>query len=258
MEILVSGSLAYDRIMDFPGRFADHILPERIHMLNVSFTVNGLSENFGGTAGNIAYSLWLQGEKARIIAAIGQDYHRYFEWLAQLGLDTGGIRRAEGELTAGAYITTDADNNQITGFNPGAMKQQAGFDFSGIDPQDAIAIISPGNLADMQEFSARYHRQGIRAIFDPGQSLPLWGAEDLARCIRQSWARIFDNANLMQFNIRNLNVVVQGEFGCVTCVEGITSVVQGRAANFSTYATNIFARHPDGWRLIAHHASPGG
>ena len=76
--------------------------------------------------------------------------------------------------------------------------------------------------------------------------------------IRQSWARIFDNANLMQFNIRNLNVVVQGEFGCVTCVEGITSVVQGRAANFSTYATNIFARHPDGWRLIAHHASPGG
>ena len=190
MEILVSGSLAYDRIMDFPGRFADHILPERIHMLNVSFTVNGLSENFGGTAGNIAYSLWLQGEKARIIAAIGQDYHRYFEWLAQLGLDTGGIRRAEGELTAGAYITTDADNNQITGFNPGAMKQQAGFDFSGIDPQNAIAIISPGNLADMQEFSAWYHRRGLRAIFDPGQSLPLWGAEDLARCIRQSWALV--------------------------------------------------------------------
>ena len=186
MEILVSGSLAYDRIMDFPGRFADHILPDQLHMLNVSFTVNGLTENFGGTAGNIAYSLWLQGEKPRIIAAIGQDYHRYFEWLAHLGLDTGGIRLAEGELTAGAYITTDAGNNQITGFNPGAMKQQAQFDFSGIDPQNAIAIISPGNVDDMREYSALYHQRGIRAIFDPGQSLPLWGAEDLARCLRQS------------------------------------------------------------------------
>ena len=76
--------------------------------------------------------------------------------------------------------------------------------------------------------------------------------------IRESWARIFDNANLMQFSVRYLNVVVQGEFGCVTCVEGITSVVQGRAANFSTYATNFFARHADGWRMIGHHASPGG
>ena len=76
--------------------------------------------------------------------------------------------------------------------------------------------------------------------------------------IRESWERIFDNANLMQFSVRYLNVVVQGDFGCVTCVEGVTSVVQGRAANFSTFATNIFARHPGGWKMIAHHASPGG
>ena len=76
--------------------------------------------------------------------------------------------------------------------------------------------------------------------------------------IRESWERIFDNANLMQFSVRYLNVVVQGDFGCVTCVEGVTSVVQGRAANFSTFATNIFARHPEGWKMIAHHASPGG
>ena len=76
--------------------------------------------------------------------------------------------------------------------------------------------------------------------------------------IRESWERIFDNANLMQFSVRYLNIVVQGDFGCVTCVEGVTSVVQGRAANFSTFATNIFARHADGWKMIAHHASPGG
>ena len=146
MEILVSGSLAYDRIMDFPGRFSEHILPEQIHMINVSFTVNSLTENFGGTAGNIAYALSLLGEKPRIVATIGQDYHRYFEWLASHDLGAENIRVVTDELTAGAYITTDLDNNQITGFNPGAMKQQAGFDYDGIAPKNTVAIVAPGNL----------------------------------------------------------------------------------------------------------------
>src|SRR5574340_254908 len=107
MNIIVSGSLAYDRIMDFPGRFSEHILPEKIHSLNVCFTVNGMKENFGGTAGNIAYALTLMGEKPLIAATIGYDYHRYFEWLSQNGIRTEGIRIIEDELTAGAYITTD-------------------------------------------------------------------------------------------------------------------------------------------------------
>ena len=186
MEILVSGSLAYDRIMDFPGRFSDHILAEQIHQINVSFTVNGLTENFGGTAGNIAYSLALLGENPRIVATIGQDYHRYFEWLEEHGLGAGNIRIVEDELTAGAYITTDEDNNQITGFNPGAMKQQAGFDFDGVNPGNTIAIVAPGNLQDMAELTARHQALGIFTIFDPGQSLPIWEGEGLARAIGQS------------------------------------------------------------------------
>ena len=186
MEIVVSGSLAYDRIMDFPGRFSDHILAEQIHQINVSFTVNGLTENFGGTAGNIAYSLALLGENPRIVATIGQDYHRYFEWLEEHGLGAGNIRIVEDELTAGAYITTDEDNNQITGFNPGAMKQQAGFDFDGVDPGNTIAIVAPGNLQDMAELTARHQALGIFTIFDPGQSLPIWEGDGLARAIGQS------------------------------------------------------------------------
>ena len=106
MDILVSGSLAYDRIMDFQGRFSDHIMPDKIHMINVSFTVNGMSENFGGTAGNIAYALSLLGEQPRIVAAIGYDYHRYFQWFEEHGLSTENILMVAEEATASAYITT--------------------------------------------------------------------------------------------------------------------------------------------------------
>ena len=186
MDILVSGSMAYDRIMDFPGRFSDHILPDQIHMINVSFTVNSLTENFGGTAGNIAYSLSLLGEKPRIVATMGSDYHRYFDWLAGRGVGTGDIRIVAEELTAGAYITTDTGNNQITGFNPGAMKHQAGFGFDGVDPANAIAIVGPGNIQDMAEFAAKHQEMGLYSIFDPGQSLPIWEPGNLARAIRQS------------------------------------------------------------------------
>ena len=186
MDILVSGSMAYDRIMDFTGKFSDHILPDKLDNINVSFTVNSLTENFGGTAGNIAYALSLLGEKPRILATIGQDYHRYFEWLEQIGVSTKDIRIVEDELTAGAYITSDSQNNQITGFNPGAMKQQSGFDFDTVDPNDALAIVAPGNLGDMAEYTAEHEKRGIFSIFDPGQSLPAWEPAALARCISQS------------------------------------------------------------------------
>ena len=186
MDILVSGSMAYDRIMNFNGRFSDHILPDQLDNINVSFAVDSLAEHFGGTAGNIAYSLFLLGEKPRIVASIGSDYHRYFEWLGTCGIATGDIRVVDEELTAGAYITTDLNANQFTGFNPGAMKHQAGFSYSGIDTADAIAIVGPGNLADMMEFTAKHQELGIFSIFDPGQSLPIWESQALSRCISQS------------------------------------------------------------------------
>ena len=184
MEILVSGSMAYDRIMDFPGRFADHIVPEKIHNINLSFTVNGLAEKFGGTAGNIAYALALLGERPHILAAMGHDYHRYFQWLEQCGLATGDIRIVPEELTASAYITTDLAGNQITGFNPGAMKHPSLADFSGLDPADCISLIGAGNLEDMADYARSYQQMGVFPIFDPGQSLPAWQGEDLASAIQ--------------------------------------------------------------------------
>lgn len=179
MQIFVSGSLAYDRIMDFPGRFADHILPEKIHILNVCFMVNGLTERFGGTAGNIAYNLALLGEKPVILATGGRDFGLYQEWLSELGLPLTGIRLIPEEFTAGAYITTDLADNQITGFNPGAMKHESEHAFDGVSPTDSLAIIAPGNLGDMLAYSRRYKEMGLPYIFDPGQSIPAWGAAEL-------------------------------------------------------------------------------
>jgi adenosine kinase len=183
MNIIVSGSLAYDRIMDFPGYFSDHILPEKIHVLNVCFQVNGMKEKFGGTAGNIAYALTLMGERPGISATIGRDYHRYFEWMSRNGISTENIRIVEDEFTASAYITTDKADNQITGFHPGAMKYSSSLDFSKLKPKDTLVIVSPGNLEDMVNYPRICKAREIDYIFDPGQSLPMLDAKDLVQAI---------------------------------------------------------------------------
>jgi adenosine kinase len=183
MDIIVSGSLAYDRIMDFPGNFSDHILPEKIHTLNVCFQVDGMKEKFGGTAGNIAYALTLMGERPKISATIGRDYHQYFEWLTKNGISHEAIKIIDGEFTASAYITTDKADNQITGFNPGAMKYSSSLDFDRLDPKETLMIISPGNLEDMVNYPRICKARGIDYIFDPGQSLPMLDARDLVQAI---------------------------------------------------------------------------
>jgi adenosine kinase len=233
MHIFVSGSLAYDRIMDFPGRFADHILPEKIHILNVCFMVNGLTERFGGTAGNIAYNLALLGEKPVILATGGRDFGLYQEWLLDLELPLAGIRLIEGEFTAGAYITTDLADNQITGFNPGAMKHQSEYPFDGVNPQESLAIIAPGNLPDMLEYSRRYKEIGLPYIFDPGQSIPAWGPAELQEMAIGALALIVNDyeqelfcqkTGLSEGDLKNLVqalIVTKGEEGSeLICPEG--------------------------------------
>jgi adenosine kinase len=196
MKILISGSLAYDRIMDFPGRFSDHILPEKIHVLNVAFTVNGLTEKFGGTAGNIAYSLALLGEKPIILSTIGRDYHNYYEWLEEHNIICEGIRIVDDELTACAYITTDQSDNQITGFNPGAMKYRMTFDLEKLDPDDTIAIVAPGNFDDMVGLCQEYKSRGVRYIFDPGQQLTSFDKESILNCIDGAYILITNDYEL--------------------------------------------------------------
>jgi adenosine kinase len=183
MRILVSGSLAYDRIMTFPGKFSDHLLPDKLHILNVCFVVNGLTEKFGGTAGNIAYTLSLLGERPTVIASAGKDFEPYAARMAKLGLSLEAVRLVPEEFTAGAYITTDMTDNQITGFNPGAMNHQSGYAVDGFDPKDTLAIVAPGCLADMKHYCAKYKELGIPFFFDPGQNITAFPGEDLAEML---------------------------------------------------------------------------
>ncbi|MGB3223443.1 MAG: carbohydrate kinase family protein [Desulforhopalus sp.] len=182
-NIFISGSLAYDRIMNFPESFSDHILPDKIHSLNVCFQVDGVTENYGGTAGNIAYALKLMGKNATITATIGSDHHKYFEWLDKHSISKEGITVISDELTAGAYITTDKSNNQITGFNPGAMKYSSNLDFNSLNAEDTLLLVSPGNLSDMINYPKLCKEKGIGYIFDPGQALPVLQAQDLREVI---------------------------------------------------------------------------
>lgn len=193
MKIIVSGSMAYDRIMTFPEYFADHILPDKIHVLNVCFQVEGVTEHFGGTAGNIAYALKLMGDSAEITATIGHDNRRYYKWLEKNSIATEGIKVIEQEFTAGAYITTDKGDNQITGFNPGAMKFSSDLDFDSLDPEETILIASPGNLEDMINYPRLCKQKGIRYIVDPGQALPVLNADDLVEVITDCYVLIVND-----------------------------------------------------------------
>jgi adenosine kinase len=196
MNIYISGSMAYDRIMDFPGKFSDYILPDKIHVLNVCFNVNGMSEKFGGTAGNIAYTLSLLEEKPCILATIGKDHQQYFAWLQKNNIPLDGIRIIQEEFTAGAYITTDMADNQITGFNPGAMKYPSGYQFPEREAEQSILMIAPGNLEDMVEYASQSRLKGIRYICDPGQSLTKWDGDGLRKWLKGSMMLISNDYEL--------------------------------------------------------------
>ena len=148
-NIYIFGSLAYDYIMDFPGYFKDHILPDKIHVLSISFLVNNIKKNFGGTAGNIAYSLALMNEKPFIISQAGNDFVDYSRWLKKNQISSQYIQKSKASPTASAHIVTDQADNQITAFHPGAMEQGLKRSLKSIVKHDSLLLISPGNLVDM-------------------------------------------------------------------------------------------------------------
>jgi adenosine kinase len=191
---LICGSVAYDTILVFPDRFKSHILPDKIHMLNVAFMVPEMRREFGGCAANIAYGLKLLGDSGIIMATAGRDFEPYRQRMLALGLSIDHIKVIEDSFTGQAFITTDLDDNQITAFHPGAMQyahankieDAAG---SGI----ALGIVAPDGRQGMIEHAAQFAAAGIPFIFDPGQGLPMFGAAELGLFLEEAtWVTVND------------------------------------------------------------------
>lgn len=192
MSELICGSMAYDNIMVFPGRFKEHILADQLHILNVAFLVPEMRKEFGGCAGNIAYNLRMLGGDPLIMATVGADFGAYRELLSRHSLDEGFIAEIPDTFTAQAYITTDLDDNQITAFHPGAMD----YSHQNKVPVDAgvtVGMISPDGRQGMLEHAAQFNAAGIPFIFDPGQGLPMFDGDELKRFVEQaSWVAVND------------------------------------------------------------------
>ncbi|WP_406624364.1 carbohydrate kinase family protein [Acidovorax sp. SDU_ACID1] len=236
MAALICGSLAFDTIMTFEGRFAEQILPQQLHILNVSFLVPSLRRDFGGCAGNIAYSLRLLGGDPRPMAMLGSDGADYMARLAQLGIDTGLVGQVDDTYTAQAMIMTDRDNNQITAFHPGAM-MQAHRNRVAAHADLRVGIIAPDGRDAMLQHAAQMAEAGIPFVFDPGQGLPMFQGEELRRFIEQaSWVAVNDYEGKMlcertgwtlaeiSHKVRGL-VVTLGAEGCEVWERGERVVV---------------------------------
>lgn len=199
MSALICGSYAYDTIMVFHDKFKNHILPDKVHMLNVSFLVPTLRREFGGCAGNIAYNLNMLGENPIPMATVGTDFGPYSEWLAKCGINTTHIKQIEGTYTGQAFITTDMEDNQITAFHPGAMSmshENRVSDAVGV----TLGIVSPDGRDGMIQHAEQFAKQNIPFIFDPGQGMPMFDEKELLAFIEQAtWITLNDyEAELMQ------------------------------------------------------------
>lgn len=182
--ILITGSVAFDFIMDFPGVFADNIDPKKIHILNISFLVDSLKKEKGGTAGNIAYTLSLLKKPVSILATVGQDFKEYNNFLSQAGVDTKHIKVIKAESTSQAFMVTDKNDNQITAFYPGAMNMADKLRIKTLPKKPLFVLISPTKPEAMVNFASECQKLKIPYLFDPGMQLPRLSRPDLVKGLR--------------------------------------------------------------------------
>lgn len=239
MSVLICGSLAFDTITTFPGRFAQQILPDQVHILNVSFLVPSMRKEFGGCAGNIAYSLQQLGGDPLIMATLGKDGVLYRNHLENLGISLQHVRTVDDDYTAQAIIITDQDNNQITAFHPGAMGQ-AHIQHIETDPRIGLAVVAPDGRDAMIQHAEQLQAAGIPFVFDPGQGLPMFNGEELQRFVSQaSWVAVNDyegkmlaertGQSLAELSRGHLHGLIEtlGAEGCNVYVQGEVTHVPG-------------------------------
>jgi adenosine kinase len=192
MSALICGSFAYDNIMVFPDQFKNHILPDKVHMINVSFMVPEMRREFGGCAGNIAYNLKMLDGDATPMGTVGKDFDPYARWMDNNGISRQHVMVIDDAFTAQAFITTDMDDNQITAFHPGAMSFSHFNKISDVDVV-SLGIVSPDGREGMIEHANQFAEANIPFIFDPSQGLPMFSDEELTRFIEQAaWLTVND------------------------------------------------------------------
>jgi adenosine kinase len=211
LSVVCTGSIAYDYILSFKGRFKDHILADKTHILNLSFLVDDLRKRRGGVAGNYAYNLSLLGYPAAVLATAGSDAAEYRDWLMGLGIDCQGLRLLDGEITATGFTTTDMDDNQLTGYYGGAMGRAAMLGLDDATPGAEALIVGPNDPAAMMRLVKESRDRGLRFVFDPAHQLPRLSPEDVAEGARGAWILIGNDYELeliMQRTGRNMDGLV--------------------------------------------------
>jgi adenosine kinase len=233
MRVFVTGSIAFDYIMVFPGRFRDHILPDRMHVLSVSFLVDSLTRRRGGTGANICFNLGLLGERPVLVGTVGEDFGDYRAWLESHGVDCRAVKFITGEHTASCFINTDLQDNQITAFYPGAMTQAATLSLteSGATPGDLV-VIAPNDPLAMNRYTAECIEEGVPYLYDPSMQLPRLEAAELERGCRGArilagndyeFGMMAEKLGCGEIELRRMapvTVMTRGEAGALITVDG--------------------------------------
>jgi adenosine kinase len=234
MRIIVTGSIAYDYVMVFPGHFQDHILPDKMHVLSVSFLVDSMKRLQGGTATNIAYNLALMGERPEVVAAVGEDFGDYRASLDSKGVNTAGIKVIPGDFTASCFINTDLKHNQITAFYPGAMAHSASLSLKGLGltPEDLV-LIAPNDTTAMASYAQECTELGIPYLYDPSMQAPRLTALELEAGFRGAkvltgndyeFGMMAEKLGITEAELRRrvpITLMTKGEAGALITVEGV-------------------------------------
>ncbi|MEZ4667510.1 MAG: carbohydrate kinase family protein [Anaerolineae bacterium] len=239
MEILVTGSIAYDYLMRFPGRFSEHLLSEQLHQVSLSFLVEEMTKHWGGIAANIAYTMGLLGLRPKLVGTVGRDFGDYREWLERVGVDTSTVREIPGVFTASYFCNTDLDNNQIASFYSGAMAYSKNYSLKDVyDGQPDMVVISPNDPQAMMNIAKECRERNIPFIYDPSQQMARLTGEELSRDMQGAHAMIV-NAYEAEVICKKVDktmdelrasldilVITRGKDGCTVYENGSMTEVQ--------------------------------
>ncbi len=233
MNIIITGSIAYDYLMRFPGRFTDHLIKDQLHQVSLSFLVDDMTKHWGGVAANIAYTVALLGLHPKLMGTVGRDFADYRKWLEDVGVDTSTVRQIDEVFTASFFANTDLDNNQIASFYTGAMAYARNYTLADVhEEKPEMVVISPNDPVAMMQLAAECRQRGIRFVYDPSQQVPRLSGEELAESMQGAYAMIV-NAYEAEIicnktgqtlddlrRIIDILVITQGKHGCSIYLNG--------------------------------------